>query len=104
MILPIHKSLELSFQKMAKTNGLKLTGNESADQHYSGFESAKNNDLMKMEATIVEDQEGHEANQETRNPPKLGLVRKIQKMFGWCDGEIPEPKQGRRVSLAMMFH
>ena len=34
---------------------------------------------------MEEVQEEHDANQETRNPPKLGLVSKIQRMFCWTD-------------------
>ena len=91
---------------MEKTSSLKWTGNQFSYQcsTFAGLESATNADLKKIKAEMEEVQEGHDANQETRNPPKLGLVIKIQRMFCWTDKEKPEPKQGQRVSLEMMLH
>ena len=86
---------------MEKTNELKLPGNESGDQHstVAGCESTTNTDLTKMKATILEE---HNANQETRSPPKLGVVSKIGRIFGSMDEEMAKPNQ-RFLSLMFQY-
>ena len=89
---------------MEKTKELKLPGNESGDQHstVAGRESTTNTDLTKMKATILEEHEEHNANQETRSPPKLGVVSKIGRIFGSMDEEMAEPNQ-RFLSLMFQY-
>ena len=83
-----------------------MTRNESGYPHFSssGLESALNTDWVNVKPEMEEVSEGHNDNQDCRDPPKFGLFSKIQRMFGWTDEDRTETKQGRRVCLSMMFH
>ena len=97
----MHRSIELSFQKMEKTNSLKFTGNEYNNQHstFAGLECAKNTDLIDRKAKVAEEQKEPMAYQGSKSHQNLGLVSKIWKFFSCMDVEVPEPNQRRRVSL-----